>query len=291
MTKTSRHELLYHLLAPTFLIFTPFISFLTYNDYGLLAPEVWICLAGLAALAVLCGLLGIAGGWLVHVVMTATLMVLFVDLQFNWFDGSNSWPKLQVIGVFVLTLLLSLALRHQLSRIVTAVFATLLTSTIVLAVIDAGSSRDPDPAAAPDSDRPTASKPPILVHFILDEHVGVDGIPDDVPHGKEMRAFLIDFFSRHRFNVFGRAYSHYANTYNSLANLVNFSSEAVDGAFTSGDEPDIVLLRNDYFRLLANNGYEIHVYQSDYMDFCSASKEYITSCQSRKVTGIKAIES
>jgi hypothetical protein len=128
------------------------------------------------------------------------------------------------------------------------------------------------------------------VHLILDEHIGIEGIPDDVPHGREMRQFLRDFFDKYGFRVFGRAYSHYENTYNSLANLVNFASEPIDGALTSGDHPYIVV-KNAYFELLGRAGYQIHVSQSNYMDFCTASKEDIIECANREITGVKALES
>ena len=74
MVSRSGHDLLYHFLAPAFLIFTPFISFVNYNDYSYTAPEIWICLAGLAAIAFLCGLAGIVGGWPVRVLLWRVAM-------------------------------------------------------------------------------------------------------------------------------------------------------------------------------------------------------------------------
>ena len=108
---------------------------------------------------------------------------------------------------------------------------------------------------------------------MLDEHIGIEGIPDDVPHGREMRQFLRDFFDKYGFRVFGRAYSHYTDTENSLPNLVNFASEPVQAAFTSGVEP-YILVSNRYFELLGRAGYNIHVYQSGFIDFCAAPKKY-----------------
>lgn len=290
MSSRSGRDLLYNFLAPAFLILTPFISFVTHNDYSYAAPEIWICLAGLAAIALLFGLAGIFGGWPARVVLTAGLLVLWADLQFNWLDGSRPWPELRVISVFLLALILSFAMRRHLSRVVTAVFATMLVSTVVLGYIDRGASMDSGHAAVPETDPPAHPQLPILVHLILDEHIGVQGIPDDVPHGREMRDFVRDFFQRYGFRVFARAYSHYANTHNSLANLVNFSSEPIDGALTSGDHPH-VLVQNKYFELLGRSGYKVHVRQSDYMDFCTAAKEYIVECANREITGVKTLES
>jgi hypothetical protein len=297
MVSRSDHDLLYHSLAPAFLIFTPFINFVNYNDYSYTAPEIWICLAGLAAIAFLCGLAGIVGGWPVRVVLTAGLLVLWVDLQSDWWDESNPWRELQVMGVFVLALLLSFAMRRHLSRIVTAVFATMLGATVVLAAVHGPVSPDSDTATA-DPPRATATEPgaparpqlPILVHLILDEHIGVEGISDDVPHGRGMRKFLREFFDMYGFRVFARAYSRYSQTRNSLPNLVNFSSQPVEGALTSGAEP-YVLLSNRYFELLSRAGYKIHVYQIDYIDFCASARDSIVNCATRESTGITEMES
>ena len=220
MVSRPGYDLLYHFLAPAFLIFTPFISFVNYNDYSYTAPEIWICLAGLAAIAFLCGLAGIVGGWPVRVLLTAGLLVLWVDLQSDWWDESNPWRELQVVGVFVLALALSFAARRHLSRIVTAVFATMLVSTVVLAAVDGPASRESGAAPTDSGRAATTTEPtprarpqlPILVHLVLDEHIGIEGIPDDVPHGREMRQFLRDFFDKYGFRVFARAYSHYTDT-------------------------------------------------------------------------------
>jgi hypothetical protein len=294
MSLRSSHDLFYHFVAPAFIIFSSFISFISYNGYSYTTPEIWICLAGLAAIAFLCGLAGIVGGWPVRALLTAGLLVLWVDLQFDWLDEANSSPGLRVMGVFVLALLLSFAMRRHLSRIVTAVFATMLVSTIVLAAVGvpgSGDSGAATPASGAMTTEPSSARPelPILVHLILDQHIGLEGIPEDVPHGREMREFVRDFFDAYGFRVFARAYSHYTNTYNSLANIMNFASEPVDGAFTSGAEP-YVLFSNGYFELLGRAGYNIHVYRNNYMDFCATSKEYIVKCASHEITGINAME-
>jgi hypothetical protein len=288
MSSRSGHDLLYHLLAPALLILTPFINLITYNRYSYAAPEIWICLAGLAAVGLLFGLAGMVGGWPTRAVLTAGLLVLFVDVQFDWFNPSNAWPEFRVIGVFLLALLLAWAMRKHLSRIVTAVFATMLVVTVVLSEVQDVVFPVP-PAAAVNDPKPQSRPVPIFVHLILDEYIGIEGIPAGVPHGKQMRTFLRDFFEKYGFRLFGRAYSRYASTYNSLPNIVNFSSESVDGALTSGTRP-YVLTKNEYFENLYQAGYRIHVYQSDYMDFCGAVIEYIAQCNNNSITGIKAIE-
>ena len=288
MLSSPRRDLIYDFLAPALLILTPFVSFTTYNRYSYAAPEFWICVAGLIAVALLFGLAGTIGGWPVRVVLTAGLLVLFVDVQTKWFAKSNPWRELNLLGVFLLALACSWGVRKHLSRIVTAVFATMLVFTVVLERMQDLIPEAPPPAAI-DHPKPRSPGTPIFVHLILDEYIGTEGIPADVPQGREMRTDVRDFFEKYGFRLFGNAYSRYASTYNSIPNLVNFSSEPVDGAFTSGDHP-YVLMKSEYFARMHKSGYHIHVYGSEYIDFCEMLREYIVRCHQTSISGIKSIE-
>jgi hypothetical protein len=284
MLSRSRRDLIYNLMAPVLIILTPFVSFTTYNRYSYAAPEFWICVAGLVALALLFGLAGTIAGWPARVVLTAGLLVLFVDVEFNSFERS----KLRVIGVFLLTLLLCWAIKRHLSLILTAVFATMLAATVVFG--EAQDELSPSlPAATLNDPKPQWHPVPTFVHLVLDEYIGIEGIPADVPNGKKMRAFLRDFFDKYGFRLFGRAYSRYASTYNAIPNIVNFSSEPIDAALVSDGEP-YVLLKNTYFERMHQSDYRIHVYQSDYIDVCKEATQYVSRCYTTPITGIKAIE-
>ena len=104
-----------------------------------------------------------------------------------------------------------------------------------------------------------------------------------------MRPFLIDFFVKYGFRLFGRAYSRYGNTYNAIPNILNFSSESVDGALVSAREP-YTLSKNNYFEHMYNIGYNINVYGGDYIDLCNSSRDYIASCRNSSFVGINPIE-
>ena len=288
MLWSPRRDLIYHFLAPALLILTPFVSFTTYNRYSYAAPEFWICIAGLIAVALLFGLAGMIGGSPARVVLTVGLLVLFVDVQSKWFDETNAWRELNIVGAFLLASAFSWVMRKHLSRIVTAVLATVLVATVVLQSMQEVTSPGP-PAAEIDNPKPRSPGTPIFVHLILDEYIGIEGIPADVPHGREMRTFLRDFFEKYGFRVYGNAYSRYASTYNSIPNIVNFSSEPVDGALTSGDHP-YILMKSEYFNRMYRSGYYIHVYGSEYMDFCKMLRQYIVMCHQNPITGIKSVE-
>ena len=78
-----RNGTIFDLLSPPLILVTPFISFVTHNDYSYTASELWICIAGLVAIGLLCGAIMALGGTWLRVLGTAALMTLFTDLQFD----------------------------------------------------------------------------------------------------------------------------------------------------------------------------------------------------------------
>jgi hypothetical protein len=116
------------LLAPPLILLTPFISFINHNDYSYSLPELWLCVAGLVALGLLCSIVMALGGTWLRVLGTAALLMLFVDLQFEEFD---TLPRLWVLGCGIGMLLLCGLMREHLSRITTPVFATMLAASLV----------------------------------------------------------------------------------------------------------------------------------------------------------------
>ena len=213
------HDLLYHFLAPAFLILTPFISFVTYNDYSYTAPEIWICLAGLAAIAFLSGCRHrrrLAGAGAAD---RGILLVLWVDLQFDWWDEFQSLARAS--GRWRLRARPAPVLRHQEAsephrdggvRDDARVHGRSGRGRRPASRIPAqpggprrcGTATEPSPRARPQL--------PVLVRSRPRRAHRDRGDPEDVPHGREMRQFLRDFFDTYGFRVFGRAYSHYTDT-------------------------------------------------------------------------------
>jgi hypothetical protein len=125
---TARIGMIYDLIAPPLILLTPFISFINYNGYSYRAPEFWLCAVGLIALGLFCSLvMTLVGKWL-HVVGTAGLLMLFVDIQFEWFDSPS---RVQIPAFAIGTLLLCGLLREHLSRITVAVFGTGLAAGLL----------------------------------------------------------------------------------------------------------------------------------------------------------------
>jgi hypothetical protein len=278
-----RRDALYDLLVPPFILATPFVSFVNHNEYGYAAAEVWISFTGLAAAGLLCGLIIVLGGQWLRVLVTAGLLTLFVDLQFEWLDPPTYFRCL-CLGSGML--LLCWLLGEHLSRIIAPVFATMLAAGLLF---PGGSAEWSAKASAPPVDAQAMARPapPVIVHLIFDAFIGVEGIPPEVPHGTAVARSLRSFLHDAGFHVFGRAYSRFDRTENSIPNMLNYASVPEQRHFIKDDHRR--LRENQYFSDMRKRGYAIHVYQPDYMDFCGGHEREISSCRTFPTFGIAAL--
>jgi hypothetical protein len=261
------------LLAPPLILLTPFISFINHNDYSYSLPELWLCVAGLVALGLLCSIVMALGGTWLRVLGTAALLMLFVDLQFEEFD---TLPRLWVLGCGIGMLLLCGLMREHLSRITTPVFATMLAASLVFSGGSKGGSAQVQ-ARRSDAQEMPRPAPPVMIHLIFDEFIGIEGIPPEAAGGNAVRHSLRSFLVENGFQVFGRAYSRFHRTDNAIPNTLNYASVPEETHFIEGDRK--LLKENRYFREMNARGYLIHVYQPDYIDFCARSEFPIASCR------------
>lgn len=275
------------LLALTLILVSPLVVLLNYHGYRYLAPEV-LLLSALAfgAAAVLALLIGLTGQ-LTRTVLFALLLALFIDVQ----SGLQPQSSVQITLLFAalvaaLSALLWL-LRGHASSIVSVIFATLIALTLLTAKSGSHSiTSERGPANTRSGDTP------LLIHLILDEHIGVEGLPLEISGARQLRSDLIDFYTSRGFRLFGGAYSEYANTYNAIANLVNFTSRDVGHPYLvhSASEREWNLKEAAYFQQLQRRGYQLHVYQSSYMDLCHADGVDPQDCVTYPVTSIATIQ-
>ena len=220
------------------------------------------------AIGLLCGAIMALGGTWLRVLGTAGLMTLFVDLQFDLLDEHAVVSAFPPVGIGML--LLCWLAREHLSRIVAPVFATMLASTVALyALGGAAPSSSSRQHARPALSLPRRSGLPTIVHIILDEHIGIEGIPADFEDGRETKALLKSFFRSLRVSPVGHAYSRYASTRNSIPNMLNYASRPLERAWVDGDKT-WSLQSNKYFEDMHRAGYEIHAFQIVTVDLCTA---------------------
>jgi hypothetical protein len=285
--RLSLRKFLLDLLAFTLILIAPWFVLLGYHGYALFAPEVLlIAMAALASAAILALASGL-GGTLVRTVLFAVLLTMFIDVQVTLPRLSSTFVALAFLGTAAALGALLWLLREHASAIVSVIFVTLITFTLLTAdssfqhVTNTGGT-----APAPASDAP------LLIHLVLDEHIGIEGLPPEIDATRQLRSELIEFYTSRGFRLFGGAYSQYANTENAIANLLNFTERGVSHSFlrqgTAGREWEL----NDsaYFSMLQQRGYQLHLYQSTYMDLCHANGLRPRNCLTYPVASLGSIQ-
>ncbi|MCZ6799518.1 MAG: hypothetical protein O7F12_03435 [Nitrospirae bacterium] len=211
------------------------------------------------------------------------LITIFIDLQFEWVKNTY-----QVLLILILFFLLGRDLKSNFILIATVVFATFFFVTLVQSTpsLANNSFRFTKPFPVPKN-----SSLPRLIHIILDEHIGIDGIPTGISGGKALQENLIDFYHTYGFRLFPSAFSHYFQTYDSIPSLLNFSA---DNDQQTNILPNIsgknhTLLRNTYFEILAKTGYHINVLAPQFIDYCVHSPTPIHNCYTYNSFEMKAV--
>jgi hypothetical protein len=187
------------------------------------------------------------------ILIFAALIALFIDIQFDQATIAV------LFAVFALSIAVLSMLRAHAASIISLMGVTMLLSTPL------ASATRPARATAVES---TADLP-VTIHLLLDEHIGIEGLPHNSTANNLSRE-IRSFFDQHGFLLFGGSYSEYSLTMTSVSHLLNL----VPGAHTPGlygvgtDGFRWELKRNRYFEILNQRGHALHVYQSDHLDLC-----------------------
>jgi hypothetical protein len=270
-----------HILAATLLLAAPLVAFLATNRYPVAAPDTGLLFAGCLAAGALLGFLSSrfpALGVLVFGGGTA----LCLDSLYGWTDSTAG-----LLLLLALCLGLAAALRRHFPAVLIAAGSVFIAATLL---VPGPGAHDGPRLAAPPAGLPAAPAGlPVVLHLVLDEHIGIDGIPPEVPGGAELARSLTESYVKQGFRVHADAYSEYFETRNSLANLLNFSSDEGDWAHLQRHGKPYVLAESAYFRHLARLGYRLHVYQSDYMDYCRVPGIPYAACTRYRANSIGAL--
>lgn len=255
-------------VAAVLLLLVPFWGYLHFHRYSALRSESLAIAGALAGVGVLLGLtIQLVRVPMLRALLTAVLLFVSIDL----FADISGWHLVLLAAL----LAGSWFLRTHIHRIAVAVLLAVLVTTVV-----AGAREDPAIQPARGIARQGQGRRPPLLHLIADEHVGVEGIPTDIPGGSEAKAALIDFYVQHGFRLFTRAYSRYHLTADAIPNALNFSSRDQGLAWLG---PGAVtypapLKDNAYFNRLAKGGFDIRTYQPGFIDFCGTTGAAPVAC-------------
>lgn len=228
------------------------VNLLTYQDYPLMRPETAIAAAMLVGLAVAVSAAYAASNRMGRCALEGFLAYLAVDL--NW---GEPLPGLAAATVIVL---IGWFLRTSVLKVLAVGGAATLAAILIWPSVKAPAAPQGGAAAAP------APNLPLLVHIIVDEHVGVEGLPRENPRSPSVKAALTQFYLSHGFRVYGAAFSTYAETLHSIPDFLGAEKDVV----WLGDRKGGTLGKSRYFDALLAQGYRLHVYQSNWLRYCEA---------------------
>ena len=259
-----RADFAFDLAVGVSLLAAPLVVFLRFHGYPLLRPEVALlgalCLgaAGLAALA--CRALPA-----LRVPTFAAGVCWLVDLQ-------ASASVLELAALFAGLLLAARPLGRAARPLARAGAPAFALASLLLPV--------GHPATGParfDDTAPARSPLPPLLVVVLDEHIGIEGLPARFDPGGGLSQRLRDVYLRHGFRVFRRAYSRHALTVTSFSALAN-RAQAQHWRPSGDGAEGFRLTRNALFEGLEARGYDLRVLQTDYLDLCSPAKAAPRQC-------------
>lgn len=304
MTFTPLLRHVANISAPGLLWFSTFLGFVRFHDYPVWRSE--ILLIGLAFLG-----LGLPLGLLIatrpRTLGAAVITVLVLgwateNLVTRYPDSLTAWDAVMqsiadwggpvshyaALGLGAVAIvggLLALCglLGRNLGIVMTTVFGVTAASIVLLPAktVIRGEIFSREVAMNPDL--------PLVIHFVLDEHIGIEGLPPDIDGSQALKDELAAFYREFGFEVFARAFSQYTQTRNALASMFN-AQPPLDERLTAGwDRRDSDLRDNLWFERLADRGYAIRAYYIDKIDFCSRQNAAVASCYVYSANSIGAL--
>lgn len=238
-------------------------NYLGHHDYPLFRPEIGLAVLLLAVIAAALGGIYAAVSPIGRTLLQLLLVLVALDINF----GTDI--------AIVATVVVGLVLRRRMMPFM-AVAASVV---LVLKIVGIGLGA---PARTYESAAGTVaggSGPP-LVHIIVDEHAGVEGLLGDAPEVAAMREKLVAFYGGHGFRLFGGAYSHYFHSTNSIPEILNF------GDLEPAVEKEVAV--NAWFDRLGDMGYRINVSQTDFLRYCENA--HVVSCDTRRAFGANYLD-
>ncbi len=251
-----------------------FANFLNYNHYPIVTVEVGVIVLGMAIAATGIGALHAFAARL-QPVMDALLVFLAIDLNS---DGQFA----PIIAVTILAV--GFVRKCTLAPIFAVIFSVVLGAQLVSSVLFAETKTPADKQAIASKGNINESLPAI-VHIVLDEHIGIEGLDAADPVIARTRQRLIDAYDSEAFTVFGGAYGRYFRTAYSMPEILNFGKSAFDEDLRANHATQIK--ENAYFDRLEKLGYEINILQSDFVDYCAHPA--VSQCDTYQRSGLESL--
>jgi hypothetical protein len=244
-------------LASFLSLSSPLMTYVLHGYYGFGAVEAWAAFGLVAAFAAIYTAvhrkLRPIGQRGLEVVFIILLADLYVDNQYG--------PT----AIGLVWLVLGLFLNTSPHRFLLAFGGAALLTSVVTSLIERkpwiGEVADPGAKAG-------TSNGPAIVHIILDEHIGLGGLPKSLRGQQTARSLQAAYLAR-GFTTYSRAYSRHLHTINAVPDILNFGRRLGQ----SGNLKGGIVGPTDYLAVLRAKGYALTIYQSSFLDLCSGADE------------------
>ena len=267
--------------SPFLLAMALFVNYLRFNNYPLLTKETVICFI---AIGLFCIIVGVAisrvRSWELQILFSFALFIVFIDSAISleekqkilsYIDSFNS--KLLLLSIFIIivffTFLILLSLRVHLPKILFSSYSVFLVSSFLLPIYSMPFGLH---SPANNHHQNITNNNPSTLHLLLDGHMGIDAIPTDINGGAELKARLIDFYTKWGFALHTQAFSQHVLTQDTVSTLFNSEMGVPPRELLGpgiGTRHRFTLIKNTYFDSRLENNIAVHVVQSDYLDYCS----------------------
>jgi len=268
-----KQSILLHCLSILSIILSFLLSFLNTSGYGIFHPET-ACLAFLGFAILIC-IFMLFYIFRLEWFFQSLLLLLVLDLIFGICGRIYLESKALLFippGVLlILSYVLPLAVLSSIVRLAgskiapisAVVWGFFFLSGLVLLPIQHRNLYQ-----RVSSGESNGNGKPNILFIVLDEHIGIAGIPHDISGGNERREQLRNFYESQGFQVFDKAFSNYGWTELSLASVLNGEIVA-----DINQRKNPLLAKNKLFSKLFREGFAINVYGNTYLEFCG-SKEF-----------------
>lgn len=282
-------------------------NFLAFHQYPLIKIEVFVIYFTLFIIAL--GMAGIVWKW-----RTAALFILITVFMIYLKTTFHFFPMREWL-VSITAQIISSSLNRKIGRLIywgllISIHFTFLylfifkmgksgwrwlsggTLIILIVTIISWSNFKPFPHIRELKEKSTQinKELPLFIYIIWDEHMSIKWTPKKIPHAKEAEKEMQAFYNKYNFRLYANAFSHHYTTIKSIPNALNFSAN-----------PEIIeikrtkkynrLMGNKVFQQLKSKGYDLRVYQSEFMNFCDPSDGPIGYCYEYGNNSIGDIES
>ncbi|MBT5050588.1 MAG: hypothetical protein HOM58_18950 [Rhodospirillaceae bacterium] len=283
----TKNRLLFDFLACLLIILSHFANYIFYAGYARIFPDILVVLTLLGIVALgLTALLQIPSRIFRALIFAILITIVISDALYEFGVAEISTRLVALAATLLIVLALAFLLRDHANKVLMGAFLAMLCSTIAIAAFSS-KDRASQTAAIPNKGDNAL---PIVVHLILDEHMGAAGMTKALTGGEAMGRRMREFYKRAGFRLFSHAYSQYAETAQSLTSAMNSDNDRFGANHMTQRRYGFSLKNNAYLKAFSDLNYRINIVQSNYIDFCQTQQIRVANCVTYKPDNLRSPE-